>query len=104
MQVQISEDRKSWGSEYDQQIAETQKEAARLDGARIGERRAYFGECHGWLDTPVYDRDRVPTGARFRGPALLEEMSSTTVVGAGQDVEVDAYGNLIIHLQGGSHA
>ena len=75
-----------------------------LDGARIGERRAYFGERHGWLDTPVYDRDRVPTGVRFSGPALLEEMSSTTVVGAGQDVEVDAYGNLIIRLQGGSHA
>lgn len=75
-----------------------------LDGACIGERRAYFGERHGWLDTPVYDRDRVPTGVRFSGPALLEEMSSTTVVGAGQDVEVDAYGNLIIRLQGGSHA
>ena len=45
----------------------------------------------------------MPTGVRFSGPALLEEMSSTTVVGAGQDVEVDAYGNLIIRLQGGSH-
>ena len=75
-----------------------------LQEARIGERRAYFGARHGWLDTPVYDRDRVPTGVRFTGPALLEEMSSTTVVGAGQDVVVDDYGNLIIRLQGGSDA
>lgn len=75
-----------------------------LQDARIGERRAYFGARHGWLDTPVYDRDRVPTGVRFTGPALLEEMSSTTVVGAGQDVVVDDYGNLIIRLQGGSDA
>ena len=52
----------------------------------------------------MYDRDRVPTGVRFTGPALLEEMSSTTVVGAGQDVVVDDYGNLIIRLQGGSDA
>lgn len=72
--------------------------------ARIGERRAYFGARHGWLDTPVYDRERVPTGVRFTGPALLEEMSSTTVVGAGQDVVVDEFGNLIIRLQGGCDA
>lgn len=72
--------------------------------ARIGERRAYFGAHHGWLDTPVYDRERVPTGVRFTGPALLEEMSSTTVVGAGQDVVVDEFGNLIIRLQGGCDA
>jgi N-methylhydantoinase A len=41
----------------------------------------------------------VPTGARFTGPALLEEMSSTTVVGVGHDATVDEYGNLIIRLQ-----
>ncbi|WP_445657891.1 hydantoinase/oxoprolinase family protein [Achromobacter sp. NCFB-sbj8-Ac1-l] len=75
-----------------------------LQEARIGERRAYFGAHHGWLDTPVYDRERVPTGVRFTGPALLEEMSSTTVVGAGQDVVVDEFGNLIIRLQGGCDA
>jgi N-methylhydantoinase A len=70
-----------------------------LEDARIGERKTYFGAGRGWLDTPVYDRDRVPTGARFTGPALLEEMSSTTVVGVGHDATVDEYGNLIIRLQ-----
>jgi N-methylhydantoinase A len=72
-----------------------------LEDARLGVRKAYFGAEHGWRETPVYDRDRVPTGARFTGPALLEEMSSTTVVGVGQHVSVDEYGNLIIRLQGG---
>ncbi|MGN6457025.1 MAG: hydantoinase/oxoprolinase family protein, partial [Achromobacter mucicolens] len=74
-----------------------------LQDARLGERKAYFGPAHGWLETPVYDRDRVPTGARFQGPALLEEMSSTTVVGVGHEASVDEFGNLIIRLQGGSH-
>ncbi len=74
-----------------------------LDDARLGRRKAYFGPAHGWLETPVYDRDRVPTGARLDGPALLEEMSSTTVVGVGHHASVDEYGNLIIRLQGGSH-
>ena len=74
-----------------------------LQDAALGRRKAYFGPAHGWLDTPVYDRDRVPTGARFTGPALLEEMSSTTVVGVGHAASVDEYGNLIIRLQGGSN-
>ncbi|RAP63824.1 5-oxoprolinase [Achromobacter sp. HZ01] len=74
-----------------------------LDDALLGRRQAYFGAGHGWVDTPVYDRDRVPTGARFTGPALLEEMSSTTVVGVGHQASVDEYGNLIIRLQGGTH-
>jgi len=72
-----------------------------LEDAKLGVRKTYFGAEHGWRETPVYDRDRVPTGARFTGPALLEEMSSTTVVGVGQHVSVDEYGNLIIRLQGG---
>lgn len=74
-----------------------------LQDARLGERKAYFGPAHGWLETPVYDRDRVPTAAHFQGPALLEEMSSTTVVGVGHEASVDEFGNLIIRLQGGSH-
>jgi len=74
-----------------------------LQDAALGQRKAYFGPAHGWLETPVYDRDRVPTGATFTGPALLEEMSSTTVVGVGHEACADEYGNLIIRLQGGSH-
>jgi len=74
-----------------------------LEDASLGRRKAYFGAEHGWKETPVYDRDRVPTGACFTGPALLEEMSSTTVVGVGHAASVDEYGNLIIRLQGGLH-
>jgi N-methylhydantoinase A len=70
--------------------------------ARIGARDAYFGAAHGWLESPVYDRGRLPTGVSFRGPALVEEMSSTTVVGVGHGAVVDDYGNLIITLQDAS--
>jgi N-methylhydantoinase A len=71
--------------------------------ARIGTRDTYFGAVHGWLETPVYDRARLPTAVSFQGPALVEEMSSTTVVGVGHHAVVDDYGNLIITLQGNSH-
>jgi N-methylhydantoinase A len=71
--------------------------------ARIGARDTYFGAAHGWLDAPVYDRGRLPTGVSFQGPALVEEMSSTTVIGVGQHAVVDDYGNLIITLQGNAN-
>jgi N-methylhydantoinase A len=52
----------------------------------------------GWVDTPVHDRTSLGAGARLAGPAVIEEMSSTTVVGPGQHVHVDAIGNLIVEL------
>jgi N-methylhydantoinase A len=49
-----------------------------LQDARLGSRRVWFdGE---WLDTPVYDRARMPAGARFLGPVVAEEDGATTVV------------------------
>ena len=71
--------------------------------ARLEERRAYFGARHGWCASPVYDRDLLPAGVRLAGPALIEEMSSTTVVAPGHTVTVDLYGNLLIRLQGDLH-
>jgi N-methylhydantoinase A len=69
-----------------------------LSDARVGQRKVYHGKAHGWHDTVVYDRDLVPAGARIQGPAVLEEMSSTTVLGPGHHAEVDRFGTLIISL------
>jgi N-methylhydantoinase A len=74
-----------------------------IEEALTGRRSAYFGAAHGWADTPVYDRTRLPTGQVLRGPALIEEMSSTTIVGVGHHAVVDDFGNLIITLQGNAN-
>jgi N-methylhydantoinase A len=74
-----------------------------IAAARSGGRRAYFGARHGWIDTPVYARGKLPTGIPFHGPALVEEMSAITIVGVGHEAVVDDYGNLIITLQGNAH-
>jgi N-methylhydantoinase A/acetone carboxylase, beta subunit len=47
----------------------------------------------------VFDRERLPTGVVLQGPAVIEEMSSTTLVGVGHRAEVDVYGNLVITLK-----
>ena len=50
----------------------------------------------GWIDTPVYVRDLLPERARFDGPAIVEQLDCTTVIGPRQRVEVDAIGNMVV--------
>jgi len=45
----------------------------------------------------VYRRSDLPEGRVGRGPAIIEEYGSTTVVEAGFEVEVDRLGNLVLH-------
>jgi N-methylhydantoinase A len=69
-----------------------------LADARTGQREVYHGKAHGWRATTVFDRDLVPAGVRILGPAVIEEMSSTTVLGPKHHAEVDRFGTLIISL------
>ncbi|OYW10294.1 MAG: hypothetical protein B7Z53_01340, partial [Rhodospirillales bacterium 12-71-4] len=67
-----------------------------VEAARIGLRDCYFDAEIGWRSTPVYDRDLLPAGARLAGPAIIEEMSATTVAFPGQTVELDHDGNIVL--------
>lgn len=44
----------------------------------------------------VYDRESLLAGHSFRGPALVEEKASVTVVPPGQTVRIDDFGNILI--------
>jgi N-methylhydantoinase A len=74
---------------------------ASLADARKKPRQAYFPEVQGFLETAVYDHDRLFPGVTFEGPAIIEQRESTTVVGSGERVSVDPYLNLAIDLNGG---
>ena len=50
---------------------------------------------------PLYRRDDLRAGARFRGPALVTEYSSTSLVAAGWTARVDAENNLRLETDGG---
>ena len=62
------------------------------------ERPAWFPDTGGWVSAAVYDRYALETGDAVPGPALIEERESTVVVGPGDRVHVDAYGNLVAEL------
>ncbi len=52
----------------------------------------------GVVRAAIYDGDRLETGMRFDGPAIVEDSGSTIVVHPGNAVEVDGFGNLHITL------
>jgi len=68
-------------------------------GALKGKRPTYHPELGKYVDTPVYDRARLPAGTTLQGPAIVEEPESTLIVGPGARCEVDRSGCLIVTLE-----
>jgi len=61
-------------------------------------RPVYFGD-EGWVETPVYDRDDLTAGTRFEGPAIINQLDSTTVVPPATRAEIDEWLNIRIYLE-----
>ena len=59
-------------------------------------RRAVFLDGGGVADAQILDRDRLAAGARFAGPAVVEQFDATAVVPAGWAASVDAHLNLVL--------
>jgi N-methylhydantoinase A/oxoprolinase/acetone carboxylase beta subunit len=87
------------GLELRRDMPVTAGPARAVGEARKGARRAYFPEVGGMVETPVYDRYVLRPGDRFTGPAVVEERESTAVIGAGGEVEVDEWGNLVVKVE-----
>ena len=67
-----------------------------IDHARSGRRPVYFeGD---WHDTAIYWRDHMPARFSLQGPAIIEQMDTTTVVGPGERAESAAGGNILISV------
>jgi len=72
--------------------------AGRLEDAVVGERRLHAGGR--WHTAQVLERTRLPAGARFSGPAVVQQIDATTVIEPGAVAAVDAIGNLRIRVGG----
>lgn len=66
--------------------------------AIMGERDVWFPEAGAFVHTPIYSRDRLQPGNRFAGPAIVEQMDTTTVVPPGMTARVDTWLNLILEV------
>lgn len=69
-----------------------------LEEAKKEDRDVYY-ENEGWVSTPVYDRDLLPTNEVVKGPAIVEEKAAVTVIYKQQKLYLDDYGNIIIEKE-----
>ncbi len=51
------------------------------------------------METAIYERELIPNGARFNGPAIVEQPDTTTVLPPRTKARADEYGNLIIKVE-----
>jgi N-methylhydantoinase A len=65
--------------------------------ARRGERKVIF-EGSDALAAKVFDRAKLLAGNLIDGPAIIEEVASTTIVEPGDRVTVNEYGHLVMEL------
>jgi N-methylhydantoinase A len=64
--------------------------------AAMRTRPVYFSGL-GFVDTPVFARHTFCAGHCLDGPAVVEQLDTTTVIYPGHQAVVDAYGNLLLH-------
>ncbi len=64
--------------------------------AVTGKREVWLPEAGGFVTCPIYDRAALQAGNRIIGPAIIEQMDSTTVVLPGMTARVEPYLNLIL--------
>ncbi len=65
-----------------------------------GKRKVFFESTH-WIDTGIYKRENLEAGACIKGPAVVEQYDSTTLIPPGWSAYVDRFLNL--NLRRSSH-
>jgi N-methylhydantoinase A len=63
-------------------------------------RKVYFEESQTFLNTKIFERERLLAGNVIEGPAIIEEPNATTLIHPGMGGEVNPYGAILITIDG----
>ena len=78
-------------------LVQSVRAGAKRSTPRVQRKQRVFEALRGaWRNTPVYERAQLTAGARIKGPALIAEDQTTTVVTADFDVQVNSLGYLVL--------
>ncbi|WP_433511995.1 hydantoinase/oxoprolinase family protein [Nonomuraea sp. CA-143628] len=88
---------RAWG-EIDARPASSPVVTGAPHDEQPGKRAVYLPELGGFHECPVHDRAALTPGTVIEGPAIIEQMDTTTLVVPGSTATVDAHRNLVIHL------
>jgi N-methylhydantoinase A len=62
------------------------------------QRMVYFDEVDGFVETPIFERTSLGLNTRILGPAVIEQLDSTTLIHPGSYVRVLKGGNLLLEV------
>jgi N-methylhydantoinase A len=66
-----------------------------LQEALKGARKVYFGDEHGFVECPIYQRELLCPGHVIQGPAIIEQPDTTNVIYPKQAATVDKAENIV---------
>ena len=72
--------------------------------APVEVRKVRFEGSSEYLDTNIYQRTQLPCGCTVSGPAIIEQMDSTSIIPPGWQAYNDPFLNLIVTYHGGETA
>jgi N-methylhydantoinase A len=82
------------GKELELPAAEIEKGDGDPKRAKMRDHELWIGG--GAKAAVIYDRAKLRAGDRIKGPAIVIEMDSTTLIHPGFDAKVDPFGNILI--------
>ena len=66
-------------------------------------RKVFFEKDSSYIETSIYQREKLKTGNRIDGPAVIEQYDATTVVYPNWTASVDKFGNIILSAKNGGN-
>lgn len=84
-------------------LAHQRGECIRSAAEPSGTRRVWLGQDTGWRSTAVFEPRAMTPGRHLVGPAVIEEATTTVLVGVGDRLEVDATGGYLVHIGGAAN-
>jgi len=80
-------------------LSASRKRKNDIKAARKGKRKIFFTRPERqFVETPVYDYERLGVGAVVKGPAVIELPFTTTLVPPEHRITVDNYLNLVMEV------
>jgi N-methylhydantoinase A len=65
-----------------------------------GHRKAIFFADGKTVETPLYDGSKLGAGAKVKGPAIIEEVTTTIVIEPGWNARLDESGSYVLSMKG----
>jgi len=66
-----------------------------LANAQKSFRKVYLGS---WVETPIYDADKIPYGSVIPGPAIIESCFTTILIEEADTITVDKFGGMELRI------